>query len=42
VIARKFLGQSNPAFVAAMFPLEYVLLKKGRTDVIKAFARKPL
>jgi hypothetical protein len=39
--ASKILGQGNPLIVAAMFPLEYRHLKNGKTDVIKAFARKP-
>ena len=37
----KIFGQTNPAFVAAMFPVEYLNLRSGKTDVIKTFARKP-
>lgn len=37
----KALGMSNLAFVAAMFPVEFMNSRRGKTDVIKAIARKP-
>jgi SAM-dependent methyltransferase len=37
----KIFGPANPAFVLLMFPLEYLNLKRGRTDVILVVAKKP-